>query len=55
MSSDLLDKVTSIENHYDELSRQLETVAEDYQRAASWLKSAPISRRLSKKDASTAR
>ena len=38
MSSDLLDKVTSIENHYDELSRQLETVAEDYQRAAELAK-----------------
>ena len=38
MSSDLLDKVTLIENHYDELSRQLETVAEDYQRAAELAK-----------------
>jgi peptide chain release factor 1 len=38
MISDLLDKVASIESRYEELSRQLEETANDYQRAAELAK-----------------
>ena len=36
--SDLLEKIASIEAHYEEISRLLEENAEDYQRAAEWAK-----------------